>query len=206
MNLFAEIDTEIRAALTALQGQGKLADDLDMSLLTVEPPRDASHGHMATNAAMVLAKAAEMKPRDLAELLVEEVLKSDLIEAAEIAGPGFVNLRLDKAAWHRLVPHILHSREAYGDGEGGDKVNVEYVSANPTGPMHVGHARGAVAADGSQRTAGPDRGVGPARGATGPRVRTPWRSSERTSGANAAQSGGKRRFLIRHACLLRVWV
>ena len=147
MNLFAEIDTEIRAALTALQGQGKLADGLDMSRLTVEPPREAAHGDMATNAAMVLAKAAEMKPRDLAELLVEEVLKSDLIEAAEIAGPGFVNLRLDKAAWHRLVPHILHSREAYGDGEGGDKVNVEYVSANPTGPMHVGHARGAVVGD-----------------------------------------------------------
>ncbi len=147
MNLFAEIDTEIRAALTALQGQGKLADGLDMSRLTVEPPREAAHGDMATNAAMVLAKAAEMRPRDLAELLVEEVLKSDLIEAAEIAGPGFVNLRLDKAAWHRLVPHILHSREAYGDGEGGDKVNVEYVSANPTGPMHVGHARGAVVGD-----------------------------------------------------------
>ncbi|NBR51303.1 MAG: arginine--tRNA ligase [Alphaproteobacteria bacterium] len=147
MNLFAEIDTEIRAALTALQGQGKLADGLDMSRLTVEPPREAAHGDMATNAAMVLAKAAEMKPRDLAELLVEEVVKSDLIEAAEIAGPGFVNLRLDKAAWHRLVPHILHSREAYGDGEGGDKVNVEYVSANPTGPMHVGHARGAVVGD-----------------------------------------------------------
>ena len=147
MNLFAEIDTEIRAALTALQGQGKLADGLDMSRLTVEPPRDASHGDMATNAAMVLAKPAEMKPRDLAELLVEEVLKSDLIEGAEIAGPGFVNLRLDKAAWHRLVPHILNSGEAYGDGEGGDKVNVEYVSANPTGPMHVGHARGAVVGD-----------------------------------------------------------
>ena len=147
MNLFAEIDTEIRAALTALQGQGKLADGLDMSRLTVEPPREAAHGDMATNAAMVLAKAAEMKPRDLAELLVEEVLKSDLIEAAEIAGPGFVNLRLDKAAWRRLVPHILHSREAYGDGEGSDKVNVEDVSANLTGPMHVGHARGAVVGD-----------------------------------------------------------
>jgi arginyl-tRNA synthetase len=143
MNLFAETDTEIRNALIALQGQGKLA----MSRLTVEPPRDAAHGDMATNAAMVLAKAAEMKPHDLAELLVEEVLKSDLIEAAEIAGPGFVNLRLDKAAWHQLVPHILNIREAYGDGEGGGKVNVEYVSANPTGPMHVGHARGAVVGD-----------------------------------------------------------
>ncbi|HAT08009.1 MAG TPA: arginine--tRNA ligase [Rhodobiaceae bacterium] len=147
MNLFVEIDTEIRAALTALQGQGKLTNGLDMSRLTVEPPREAAHGDMATNAAMVLAKAADMKPRDLAELLVKEMLKSDLVEAAEIAGPGFVNLRLDKAAWHQLLPHILNSREAYGDGEGGDKVNVEYVSANPTGPMHVGHARGAVVGD-----------------------------------------------------------
>ena len=102
---------------------------------------------MAINAAMVLAKAAEMKPRDLAELLVDALLQSNLVETAEIAGPGFVNLRLDKAAWHQLVPHILNSGEAYGDGEGGDKVNVEYVSANPTGPMHVGHARGAVVGD-----------------------------------------------------------
>ena len=147
MNLFAEMETEIRAALAALQAQGKLADGLDMSRLTVEPPREAAHGDMATNAAMVLAKAAEMKPRDLAELLVDALLQSNLVETAEIAGPGFVNLRLDKAAWHQLVPHILNSGEAFGDGEGGDKVNVEYVSANPTGPMHVGHARGAVVGD-----------------------------------------------------------
>ena len=147
MNLFAEMETEIRAALAALQEQGKLADGLDMSRLTVEPPREAAHGDMATNAAMVLAKAAEMNPRDLAELLVEQLLKSNLVETAEIAGPGFVNLRLDKAAWHKLVPHILSSGEAYGDGKGGDKINVEYVSANPTGPMHVGHARGAVVGD-----------------------------------------------------------
>ena len=147
MNLFAEMETEIRAALAALQAQGKLADGVDMSRLMVEPPREAAHGDMATNAAMVLAKAAEMKPRDLAELLVDALLQSNLVETAEIAGPGFVNLRLDKAAWHQLVPHILNSGEAYGDGEGGDKVNVEYVSANPTGPMHVGHARGAVVGD-----------------------------------------------------------
>ena len=147
MNLFAEMETEIRAALAALQAQGKLADGLDMSRLTVEPPREAAHGDMATNAAMVLAKAAEMKPRDLAELLVDALLQSNLVETAEIAGLGFVNLRLDKAAWHQLVPHILNSGEAFGDGEGGDKVNVEYVSANPTGPMHVGHARGAVVGD-----------------------------------------------------------
>ena len=147
MNLFAEIEAEVRTALAALQEQGKLADGLDTSRLTVEPPRDASHGDMATNAAMVLAKAAGTKPRDLAELLVAELLKSERIEAAEIAGPGFVNLRLDTGAWHALVPHILTAGLNYGDGEGGAKVNVEYVSANPTGPMHVGHARGAVVGD-----------------------------------------------------------
>jgi len=147
MNLFAEIDAELRAALAALQEQGKLAEGLDMSRLTVEPPRDPSHGDMATNAAMVLAKSAGAKPRDLADLLVAELLKSNRIEAAEIAGPGFVNLRLDKTVWHQLVPHILTAGLNYGDGAGGAKVNVEYVSANPTGPMHVGHARGAVVGD-----------------------------------------------------------
>ncbi|MDA8539699.1 arginine--tRNA ligase [Alphaproteobacteria bacterium] len=147
MNLFAEIEADVRAALVALQEQGKLADGLDISRLTVEPPRDPAHGDMATNAAMVLAKAAGVNPRDLAALLVAELLKSDRIEAAEIAGPGFVNLRLDKSVWHQLVPHILTAGLAYGDGRGGAKVNVEYVSANPTGPMHVGHARGAVVGD-----------------------------------------------------------
>ncbi|MBL6761370.1 MAG: arginine--tRNA ligase, partial [PS1 clade bacterium] len=147
MNLFAEIETELRAALGALQGQGKLAEGLDLSRLTVEPPRDAAHGDMATNAAMVLAKPAGMQPRDLAALLVEELLTSERIAAAEIAGPGFVNLRLEASAWHALVPHILNAGTAYGDGTGGEKVNVEYVSANPTGPMHVGHARGAVVGD-----------------------------------------------------------
>ena len=125
MNLFAEIEADVRAALVALQEQGKLADGLDISRLTVEPPRDPAHGDMATNAAMVLAKAAGMNPRDLAALLVAELLKSDRIEAAEIAGPGFVNLRLDKSAWHQLVPHILTAGLAYGDGTGGAKVNVE---------------------------------------------------------------------------------
>ena len=147
MNLFAEIETELRAALAALQSQGALPDELDMSRLTVEPPRDASHGDMATNAAMVLAKPAAMNPRALAEVLVAELLKSPRIAAAEIAGPGFVNLRLDNMVWLDLVPHILNQGIAYGDGEGGGKLNIEYVSANPTGPMHVGHARGAVFGD-----------------------------------------------------------
>lgn len=149
MNLFAEIEFVLRDALSQLQGQGKLATDLDMSRVAVEPPRDAAHGDMATNAAMVLAKPAGMNPRALAELLVEALVKSDKIEAAEIAGPGFVNLRLAPAMWLSLVPHILNAGIKYGDGEAnsGGKMNVEYVSANPTGPMHVGHARGAVFGD-----------------------------------------------------------
>ena len=147
MNLFAEIEAELRSVLTALQGRGDLHDGLDLARVTVEPPRDASHGDMATNAAMVLAKPAGMNPRALAELLVAELVKSDRIETAKIAGPGFVNLQLAPSAWLALVPHILESGIAYGDGDAGGKLNIEYVSANPTGPMHVGHARGAVFGD-----------------------------------------------------------
>ncbi len=147
MNLFAEIETELRDALAALQGQAVLPEGLDMARIAVEPPRDASHGDMATNAAMVLAKPTGMNPRALAELLVAQLIKSPRIDAAEIAGPGFVNLRLANNVWLDLVPHILSQGIAYGDGEGGGKLNIEYVSANPTGPMHVGHARGAVFGD-----------------------------------------------------------
>ena len=147
MNLFAEIEAELQAVLTDLQARGDLPDGLDMARVAVEPPRDASHGDMATNAAMVLAKPAGMNPRALAELLVTELVKSDKIETAEIAGPGFVNMRLAPSVWLALVPHILESGIAYGDGDAGGKLNIEYVSANPTGPMHVGHARGAVFGD-----------------------------------------------------------
>lgn len=149
MNLFAEIETELRAVLAALVAAGSLPDGLDMSRVAVEPPRDAGHGDMATNAAMVLAKPAGMNPRALAELLVAELVKSEKIETAEIAGPGFVNLRLSAASWLALLPHILETGIAFGDGVAGagGKLNVEYVSANPTGPMHVGHARGAVFGD-----------------------------------------------------------
>ena len=147
MNLFAEIETELRGVLTGLQADGALPQALDLSRVSVEPPRDASHGDMATNAAMVLAKPAGMNPRAVAELLVAELVKSDKIETAEIAGPGFVNLRLTPSVWLALVPYILENGISYGDGKGGGKLNIEYVSANPTGPMHVGHARGAVFGD-----------------------------------------------------------
>lgn len=121
----------------------------DLSRLTVEPPRDPAHGDMATNAAMVLAKAAGMKPRDLAEQIAEKLTTDDQIAAAEVAGPGFINLRLSDVCWHAVIRNVLSSGLRYGTGKagGGQKINVEYVSANPTGPMHVGHARGAVVGD-----------------------------------------------------------
>ena len=147
MNLFAEIEAELRNALSSLQARGDLPEGLDISRVAVEPPRDAAHGDMATNAAMVLAKPAGMNPRALADLLVAELAQSDKIDAAEIAGPGFVNLRLSPALWLSLVPHILNAGLKFGDGATGEKLNIEYVSANPTGPMHVGHARGAVFGD-----------------------------------------------------------
>ena len=147
MNVFADIECVLRDALTALQAQGSLPNDIDLTRVAVEPPRDASHGDMATNAAMVLGKPAGLNPRALAEMLVAELVKSDKIDTAEIAGPGFVNLRLAPSVWLALVPEILQQGIKFGDGQNGDKLNIEYVSANPTGPMHVGHARGAVFGD-----------------------------------------------------------
>ncbi len=147
MNLFSEIETQVRDSLKALQARGALPDDLNLDRVGVEPPRDASHGDMATNAAMVLAKPAGLNPRDVAGLLVAELVKSEAIESAEIAGPGFVNLRLSPKLWLGLVPMILQQGIRFGDQMGAGKLNIEYVSANPTGPMHVGHARGAVFGD-----------------------------------------------------------
>ena len=147
MNLFADIETRLRAAIGRLQADGRLPEELSLDRIAVEPPRDPSHGDMATNAAMVLAKPAGLKPRDLAEMLVEALAGEDAVASAEIAGPGFVNLRLAPSVWLGLLPHVLQAGIGYGDGTGNGKLNVEYVSANPTGPMHVGHARGAVFGD-----------------------------------------------------------
>jgi len=145
MNLFRHFTNEISAIcanLDALKGQ-------DVSRLTVEAPRDASHGDITTNAAMVLCKGANMKPRDLAEIIKAEIEKLDGVTNAEIAGPGFINCRLDNGFWHGQLGEILKSGTNYGTSDigAGHKVNVEYVSANPTGPMHVGHGRGAVFGD-----------------------------------------------------------
>jgi arginyl-tRNA synthetase len=145
MNLFSHFRDIVVAELQALD----LPAGLDLSRVAVEPPRDPAHGDIATNAAMVLAKPAGLQPRALAERLAERLRQQSAVTAADVAGPGFINLRLADGFWHARLAEILRTGPAYGDAKigGGRKVNVEYVSANPTGPMHVGHGRGAVLGD-----------------------------------------------------------
>lgn len=149
MNVFTEIRTAVLTALEAMQSDGGLAAELDFANVTIEPPRDAAHGDMATNAAMVLAKPAGQKPRDIAEALAKRLAQDPRIEAAHVAGPGFLNLSLSSSLWHGVVHDALIKGVEFGRSEmgAGLKVNVEYVSANPTGPLHVGHTRGAVFGD-----------------------------------------------------------
>ncbi|MEO0752547.1 MAG: arginine--tRNA ligase, partial [Pseudomonadota bacterium] len=149
MQLFTDIRQLVLSAVAASQEAGDLPGDLKTDAITVEPPRDAAHGDMATNAAMVLAKPAQMKPRDIAEKLAAGLSADARITSAEVAGPGFLNLRLADAVWHDTVRAVLTDGEAFGRSDMGlgHKVNVEYVSANPTGPLHVGHTRGAVFGD-----------------------------------------------------------
>ena len=156
MNLFADIRVAVTTAVAALQAQGMLPADLDLAAITVEPPRDPSHGDMATNAAMVLAKPAGIAPKLIAEALAAELARDPRITAADVAGPGFLNLRLAATVWQGLVKTVLQTGPAFGRSAlgQGKRVNVEFVSANPTGPMHVGHARGAVFGDALARLLG----------------------------------------------------
>ncbi|MBL6929307.1 MAG: arginine--tRNA ligase [Rhodospirillales bacterium] len=149
MNIFRYFRAKLADVLSEMTAAGELPEGLNTDRAGVEPPRDPSHGDITTNAAMVLAKAAGMKPRDLAQLLAARLLAFDEVETAEIAGPGFINMRLADEFWRDRLTEILKAGTAYGDSAlgGGAKVNVEYVSANPTGPLHVGHARGAVVGD-----------------------------------------------------------
>ena len=148
MNLFADIRALVIECLDAMVAAGELPEGLDFANVAVEPPRDAAHGDMATNAAMVLAKPAGQNPRAIAEALAGRLGADGRIELAEVAGPGFLNLRLSALMWQGVVRHAItesgFGRSTMGKGE---KVNVEFVSANPTGPMHVGHVRGAVVGD-----------------------------------------------------------
>ncbi|MDZ3838044.1 MAG: arginine--tRNA ligase [Rhodospirillales bacterium] len=149
MNLYRYFHRRIGEICAALAAAGKLPPGLDIGRIAVEPPREAAHGDVATNAALVFAGPAKSKPRTLATLLAGHLLDTDGVETAEVAGPGFINLRLSKAFWLARLAEILEAGVAYGDSDvgGGQKVNVEYVSANPTGPLHVGHGRGAVVGD-----------------------------------------------------------
>ena len=149
MNLFAQIRSLVLNAVEEMQKDGSLPEGLNLAPITVEPPRDPLHGDMATNAAMVLAKPAKQKPRDIADALVAKLAADDRITTAEVAGPGFINLRLDGAVWQDVTKAVLDQGTDFGrsDMGAGQKVNVEYVSANPTGPLHVGHTRGAVFGD-----------------------------------------------------------
>tara|TARA_R110002049_G_scaffold56111_8_gene155045 strand:- start:150 stop:1889 length:1740 start_codon:yes stop_codon:yes gene_type:complete len=149
MNLFADMKLLVLTSLENLVAEGTLPAGLDFGNVSVEPPRDAGHGDMATNAAMVLAKPSGMNPRAIAEALAEQLVADAVVETAEVAGPGFLNMRLNADFWRAVVPAALATGNGFGrSGVGaGRKVNVEYVSANPTGPLHVGHTRGAVTGD-----------------------------------------------------------
>ena len=149
MNLFADIRAHVIDALTDMVDSGALPGGLSFDNVTVEPPRDAAHGDMATNAAMALAKPAGLKPRDIADGLAARLADDPRIMSAQVAGPGFLNLRLDPQIWQDVVRAVLTSGAGYGHSKMGQglSVNVEYVSANPTGPLHVGHTRGAVFGD-----------------------------------------------------------
>ncbi|MBC8051387.1 MAG: arginine--tRNA ligase [Chitinophagales bacterium] len=147
MNIFHDFEQRMHTAVDALKSKGVLPATASSTGLTVEPPRDANHGDISTNAAMVLAKRAGMKPVDLARAFAEHFTGAEGIEKVEIAGPGFINFTLSHAYWPKVLRAALQD-EAFGRGVAhGAKVNVEYVSANPTGPMHVGHCRGAVFGD-----------------------------------------------------------
>ncbi|WP_428968556.1 arginine--tRNA ligase [Sphingomonas sp. Xoc002] len=149
MTLYTRFAAHIDAALDTLVAAGTLPGGLDRRNVTVEPPRDASHGDLATNAAMVLAKPAGTNPRALAEAIAAELGKLDEVDSVSVAGPGFLNMRLTEAAWRDELAAIPAAGGDYGRSARGNgvTVNIEYVSANPTGPMHMGHCRGAVVGD-----------------------------------------------------------
>ena len=149
MNIYHYFETEISSILNGLVAAGTLPADLDHAGISCETPRDPSHGDLATNAAMVLAKRAGMKPRDLAEAISTGLSAVEGVAAVDIAGPGFINLKLEKRLWQDRIDDILAAGENWGKSDigKGKTVNVEYVSANPTGPLHAAHARGAIIGD-----------------------------------------------------------
>jgi len=149
MNVFSIYLGHVHDALNALVREGTIPSGLDFSRVVVEPPKDETHGDLATNAAMVLAKDAKQKPRDIAEKLAAKLKGAPHVTKVDVAGPGFINLSLDNGFWFEVLRAAVKAGKDFGRTPAGksEKVNVEYVSANPTGPMHVGHGRGAVFGD-----------------------------------------------------------
>ncbi len=150
LHLFADVLARVHAICASLAAESNWPAGIDVSRVVVEPPRDSSHGDMATNAAMVLAKDAKTKPRDLADAIAARLRADPLIASVDVAGPGFINLTLKPEAWAEALRTVLREDASYGriaPVANAARVNVEYVSANPTGPMHVGHCRGAVFGD-----------------------------------------------------------
>ena len=149
MNVFKVFRKEIEKIAERMSARGELPPNLPLDRISVEPPRDPAHGDISSNAAMVLARPAQRRPRDLAEDIAAMLRENRDVEAVEVAGPGFINLRIGPGFWQARIADILEAGRSYGDTDigGGQTVNVEYVSANPTGPMHIGHARGAVIGD-----------------------------------------------------------
>ncbi|MBX5021080.1 arginine--tRNA ligase [Rhizobium lentis] len=149
MNLFTDFEARIKTALEQIDLVREKRSELDFGRITVEPPRDASHGDVATNAAMVLAKPLGTNPRALADVIIAKLKEDADVADVSVAGPGFINIRLAVGYWQRLLASMIGAGTDYGRSTLGEgrKVNVEYVSANPTGPMHVGHCRGAVVGD-----------------------------------------------------------
>ena len=147
MNIFKKIRNILENKLSEIAGENNW--QFDTAKVSVEPPRDSSHGDMATNSAMVLSKQAGINPRELAELICEKLQADENIETVEIAGPGFINITVNTNLWFDVIKSIMTAPNEYGNSDmgNGEKINVEYVSANPTGPMHIGHARGAVVGD-----------------------------------------------------------
>ncbi|MCK5296658.1 MAG: arginine--tRNA ligase, partial [Alphaproteobacteria bacterium] len=149
MNFFNTLKDDINRIVKELETEGSIPSGMVTKSISVEPPRDVSHGDVATNVAMILCKQAGMKPRDLAELLAIKMRSNPIVSKVEIAGPGFINIRLADDFWYSRLRDVLVSGNTYGNSKigNGKKINVEFISCNPTGPMHVGHGRGAVFGD-----------------------------------------------------------
>lgn len=149
MNFFHSFREEILQATQTLMQKGFLPEGLETDKITTEPPRDPSHGDLATNAAMILAKPAKKNPQEIGEALAQELKRVPFVEEVSVAGPGFINLRLSPEFWYKQLSIILEQKEEYGSSNLGlgEKINLEYVSANPTGPIHAGHGRVSVVAD-----------------------------------------------------------